>query len=90
MVAELLALSTSSEIMRSLRAPVICPEIPRDLTDGACDALAGLTSKLTLDCLWSSLGFKCDKTSISLINLNVNVEKSSALFLDAETTNMFN
>ena len=30
------------------------------------------------------------KTSISFISLNVNVEKSSALFLDAETTNIFN
>ena len=66
-----------------------CEVIPKDLTEGACEALAGATSNDILECLWSSLGFKCSKIGISEINLCVNVLKSSALFLLADTTRIF-
>ena len=63
--------------------------MPTDLTEGACDALAKATSKETLLPLWSALGVRCFNMSISLINLLVNVLKSSALFLEADTTKNF-
>ena len=67
----------------------MCPVIPTDLTDGECAALAGATSKDTLLPLWSDLGVKCFSMSISVISLFVNVLKSSALVLLADTTRNF-
>jgi len=44
-----LADSTSSAIIKSALLPVSCDVTPKDLTEGACEALAGATSKLILE-----------------------------------------
>jgi hypothetical protein len=75
--------------MMSAREPVSCEVIPRDFTEGAWDAGAGPTSKEILENRCLSVGFRCSNIGISWINRNVNVEKSSARVLDAETTRMF-
>src|SRR6056300_1080359 len=62
--------------------------MPTDLTEGACLALAGATSKATLDDLCSSRGIRWVNKGISWISLRVNVLKSSARTLLADTTSM--
>ena len=76
--------------MKCALDPTIWPVIPTDLTLGAWAALEGATSKATLEFRWSSLALRCWRIGISLMILLVNVEKSSALCLDAETTKNFN
>ena len=89
-VIELFGTSMSSATITSALEPASCPEIPTDFTEGACEALAGATSKLILDCHWSDFGRRWAKMSISLMSRRVNVVKSSERLLDAETTKMFN
>ena len=72
----------------SARDPVNCDVIPSDLTDGACEAGAGPTSKLILEKRCPSRGLSPARIGSSLIKRNVNVEKSSERVLDADTTRM--
>ena len=76
----------SSAMIKSALDPLSCPVIPMDFTEGAWAALAGPTSKLILESLCPSRGISSSRMGISLINLWVKVEKSSALTLEAETT----
>ena len=62
---------------------------PKDLTEGACEAGAGPTSKEILENRCLSLGRRCARIGSSWMSLSVKVLKSSALVFEADTTSMF-
>ena len=88
-VCELDGTSTSSATIISAREPVSWDVTPNDLTEGAWEAGAPLTSKAILLNRWFSDGCRCCRAGMSCIRRNVKVEKSSDLFLLADTTSMF-
>ena len=88
-VAELLGTSTSSATIMSALDPVSWDVMPKDLTDGACEAGASHTSKDILLKRCPSRGFNPRNTGMSWMIFKVKVEKSSERDLEAETTSMF-